>query len=42
MIIVTGANGGIGTEITRKLLQKGGDVIMACRNMQKATPISKN
>ena len=39
MYIVTGANGGIGTEITRKLLQKGGDVIMACRNMQKATPI---
>ncbi len=39
MYLVTGANGGIGTEITRKLLQQDKSVLMACRNLTKAMPI---
>lgn len=35
--IVTGANVGLGLEITRKLAEKKCEVIMACRNMEKAT-----
>jgi NAD(P)-dependent dehydrogenase (short-subunit alcohol dehydrogenase family) len=34
--IVTGANSGIGYEVTLGLVKKGVEVIMACRNMQKA------
>lgn len=34
--IVTGANAGIGKEITRALAAKGYPVIMACRNREKA------
>lgn len=36
VVIVTGANGGIGNQITRGLAQEGAHVIMACRNMTKA------
>jgi len=34
--IVTGANSGIGYKITIGLIKKGFEVVMACRNMQKA------
>ena len=34
--IVTGANSGIGYEVTLGLVKKDVEVIMACRNMQKA------
>lgn len=35
-IIVTGANGSIGKEIVRQLIEKDCDIIMACRNIDKA------
>ncbi|KAM7542611.1 hypothetical protein Aperf_G00000008033 [Anoplocephala perfoliata] len=36
LIIVTGANAGIGKETTAELARRGAKVIMACRNMEKA------
>lgn len=38
-IIVTGAGGSIGTAITRTLAHEGHNVIMACRNIAKDTPL---
>ncbi len=38
-IIVTGAGGSIGAAITRTLVSKGHHVIMACRNVEKDTPL---
>lgn len=35
-VMVTGATGAIGSEIVRALLQKGENVLLACRNMEKA------
>ncbi|QZE15393.1 SDR family NAD(P)-dependent oxidoreductase [Halosquirtibacter laminarini] len=35
--LVTGANSGIGLEVTKKLISKGVTVIMACRNLTSAT-----
>ena len=35
LVIVTGANSGIGYETVRALAQKGATVIMACRNLDK-------
>ncbi|WP_328409979.1 oxidoreductase [Nocardia sp. NBC_00403] len=39
--IVTGANGGLGVETTTALAAKGGTVIMACRNAEKAKTIAE-
>lgn len=36
VVIMTGANSGIGYEATRALALNGATVVMACRNMQKA------
>lgn len=37
--IITGANGGIGRELTKTLALAGYEVVMACRDLQKALPI---
>jgi len=37
VIIITGANAGLGFEASKELSRKGATVIMACRNMEKAT-----
>ncbi|XP_045132855.1 retinol dehydrogenase 14-like [Portunus trituberculatus] len=39
-IIVTGASAGIGKETVRDLARRGGRVIMACRNLQKASKVA--
>ena len=39
LAIITGADGGMGQEITKELAQIGYPIIMACKNKQKATPI---
>ena len=35
LIIITGANSGLGLEASKELARKGATVIMACRNMEK-------
>lgn len=35
-VVITGANSGIGLEAARTLLQKGADVVFACRDLGKA------
>lgn len=41
VVIMTGANSGIGYEATRALAQNGATVVMACRNMKKANEAVK-
>lgn len=41
-IIVTGANTGIGKETAAELARRGGTVVMACRNLQKAEDAKKD
>ena len=36
IVLITGANSGIGKETTRALAKKGATIIMACRNLEKA------
>ncbi|MEV0251362.1 oxidoreductase [Nocardia sp. NPDC050712] len=38
--VITGANGGLGTETTKVLAAKGATVIMACRNAEKAKSVA--
>jgi hypothetical protein len=39
IVLITGANRGIGKETTRALARKGATIIMACRNLEKAEPV---
>lgn len=41
VMIVTGANSGLGFETTKELARKGAKVIMACRNPQRADTARK-
>lgn len=36
VVVITGANTGLGYESAKQLLANGADVIMACRSVQKA------
>ena len=36
LAIITGADGGMGQEITKELARTGYPIIMACKNKQKA------
>ncbi|MGW0250456.1 oxidoreductase [Nocardia goodfellowii] len=38
--VITGANGGLGTETTKVLAAKGATVVMACRNAEKAQAVA--
>ena len=39
IVLITGANSGIGKETNRALAKKGTTIIMACRNLEKAEPV---
>jgi len=39
IILITGANRGIGKETARALAKKGATIVMACRNLEKAKPV---
>jgi retinol dehydrogenase-14 len=39
IVLITGANSGIGKETTKALAKKGATIVMACRNLTKANPV---
>ncbi|MCD6286386.1 MAG: SDR family oxidoreductase, partial [Anaerolineae bacterium] len=39
LVLITGANSGIGKETARGLAAMGATIIMACRNLEKAAPV---
>ena len=41
IVLITGANTGIGKETTRALARKGATIIMACRHLEKAEPVGE-
>ena len=41
IVLITGANRGIGKETTRALAKKGATIIMACRHLEKAEPVGE-
>ena len=40
VVVVTGANAGIGRETTRRLVKEGARVVMACRNVDAAQEVA--
>ena len=41
-VLITGADGGIGSETTRGLAQKGATIVMACIDLNDARPVYEN
>lgn len=39
VVLITGANSGIGRETTKALAHQGATIVMACRNLAKAEPV---
>lgn len=41
IVLITGADRGIGKETTRGLARRGATIVMACRNLAKANPVAE-